>query len=171
MGSALDRAALLSDGTASATKGVLNIAGINSTTFGAAAAFPALLAMQTPILQTNPKLNSLAWIASNPTREKLMQKTKAAAGVGFCWKKGARGDEIASWPVYANSNLDASGQIVVGDWSSFVFASWGPDAIAITVDNFTGASTNQVKIYASAMVDFAISRPAAFSISSDSAAQ
>ena len=101
MGAALDKAALLSDGTGSSTKGALNISGTNSITFGAASSFPALLAMQTPILATNPRLNSLAWIASNPTREKLMQKPKATAGVGFCWEKGSSGDEIAGWPVYA----------------------------------------------------------------------
>jgi HK97 family phage major capsid protein len=171
MGAALDKAALLSDGTGSSTKGALNISGTNSTTFGAASSFPALLAMQTPILQTNPSLNSLAWVASNPTREKLMQKPKVTAGVGFCWEKGSSGDEIASWPVYASTNLDASGQIVAGDWSSFYFCSWGPDALQLVVDNITGAATGQIKIYATAMVDFAIARPAAFSVSSDSAAQ
>jgi HK97 family phage major capsid protein len=171
IGAALDKAALLSDGAGSATKGVLNVTGTNSTTFGAPSAFPSLLAMQTPILQTNPRLNSVAWIGSNPTREKLMQKPKATAGVGFCWEKGANGDEIASWPAFAHSALDSSGQIVGGDWSSLVFASWGQDAIEVTVDAVTGATTNQVKIYASVMCDFAVARPAAFSISSDSAAQ
>jgi hypothetical protein len=60
---------------------------------------------------------------------------------------------------------------VAGDFASLVCATWGPDAIAIVVDKVTGAGKNQVKIYASIMADIAVARPAAFTVSTDSAAQ
>jgi len=158
LGAVLDAAALTSDGTASATKGIIATSGVNSATFGAPAAYPALLSMQTPVLKTNPRQNSLAWVASNNTREKLMAKAKSAtATAGMCWDDN---DRIANWPAFPNSNLDATDKIVCGDFSSLVCATWGPDAIAIVVDAVTGAGKNQVKIYGSILADIAVARPA-----------
>jgi HK97 family phage major capsid protein len=131
----LDAAALTSNGTASATTGIIVTAGVNTVTFGGAATYPQLLAMQTPILKTNPRLNSVGWVASNNTREKLMAKAKSAtATAGMCWDAD---DRIANWPAFPTSNLDATDVIVAGDFSSLVCATWGPDAIALVVDAVT----------------------------------
>jgi HK97 family phage major capsid protein len=165
----LDAAALTSNGTVSATTGIIATAGVNQVTFAAPATFPQLLSMQTPVLKTNPRLNSVGWVASNNTREKLMAKAKSAtATAGMCWDAD---DRIANWPAFPTSNLDATDVIVAGDFSSLVVATFGPDAIAIVVDLVTGAGKNQVKIYASIMADIAVARPAAFTVSTDSAAQ
>ena len=58
-----------------------------------------------------------------------------------------------------------------GDWSSLVVGTWGPEVIGITIDNITKASTNQIAVFGQILCDIAVARPAAFGISSDSAAQ
>jgi HK97 family phage major capsid protein len=166
LGGALDQAALLGNGPGNAPVGILSAPGTNALTFGAAASWPNILKFETAIGKANAPKDKLAWLGSNNTREKLKQAVKSTGNSNFIWQNG----QIADYRAEATSWLDTTDQLIFGSWDNLVIGLW-LDGIQLTVDEFTGATTNQVKITATVYADIGLLRPALFSVSTDSAAQ
>jgi HK97 family phage major capsid protein len=166
LGGALDQAALLGTGTGNAPLGILNAPGTNAITFGASASWPAMLTFETAIGKANAPKDKLAWLGSNNTRQKLKQAPRSTGNSNFIWQGG----QIADYRAEATSWLDASDPIIFGSWDNLVIGIW-MDGIAVLVDPYTAATTNEIRLTATLYADIGLLRPALFAVSVDSAAQ
>lgn len=150
--------------------GVLNTPGVQSIAFGATPTYKQIVQMETNILSANV-VGPLAYVSTPATRGSL--KTVAVALTGATTIGGAQNaiwvnSEMNGYPAIA-SNQIPNNQVVLGQWSDMISASW--NGFDVVVDYVTKAGNAEIVITINIWCDFALRHPQAFCASSDSGAQ
>lgn len=170
---ALDLAAMDGTGSNSQPTGVANTSGIGSITFGGAATFVDYVNIWDEIAKDNAVLENLAYVTSSTSIAKGLQIAKVASSDSQMIINEAPGGgfSVLGIPVVMfNQALTVANQLLIGNWSELIIASWGP-ARKITVDPYSKAATGQVAVTTNAFHDIGVRHAESFAKSSDSAAQ
>lgn len=161
-----DRAALFGTGGAGEPVGLLNTTGIGSVTFGAAATWAKVLDFETQVAAANADQSGpLGWAASPATRAKWKAALKTASVAGYLWEDG----QVNGYRAEVFNGLTSSGKVIFGNWSDMILADWG--GLDVTVDPYTLATSHQVQVVITMLVDNGIRHVASFVASTDSGAQ
>ena len=122
-------------------------------TGGTAASYSALTASVATLEKAN--VNKYSWICSPSAKATLKSTPKTANSPVMVWDN----NEVDGTPAQFSSLVPDKGY-VVGDFSQLVVAQWG--AIDITIDPYTMAGTNQIKLVVNAYFDVKPLRASAF---------
>jgi predicted phage gp36 major capsid-like protein len=119
--------------------------------------------------QANARRENLAWIVGNNTRSKWRQATRGstAGNVSYLFNDD---HTVAGYRAEATAKLDATNQVVYGDWSECYLGSWGAEAIHLVVDNFSQVKVGKIILTATCFADVVLRRPSLFVTFTDSAA-
>jgi HK97 family phage major capsid protein len=168
LGTEIDRIALFGTGSGQPT-GIFNTPTAQTVTFAAAATWAKVVLFETLAGQANARRENCSWIVGANSRSKWKQAVKTGTGaVGFIMDSD---HTVNGYRAEATSKLDATNQVVYGDFSECYLGSWGSDAIQLVVDNITGAKVGKIVITANAFCDVAFRRANLLVTSTDSAAQ
>jgi len=161
---AIDLAALAGDGTSNAPVGILSTSGIGSVTFGGAATFAKIVDFETQVANANALRLNPAYVTTPNTRAKL----KAAAKIGstfpsFIWDNNM----VNGYPAMATLQVP-SNKVIFGNFNDLIIADWiGMD---VTVDPYTLADKNQIKITINMLADIGVRNAGSFAASTDTGA-
>ncbi|MEI8040842.1 MAG: phage major capsid protein [Verrucomicrobiota bacterium] len=168
---AIDKAALSGGGGAEPT-GIIG-SGVTTLTVGAIPTFANIVSMESAVAAANADSGALGYLVNAATRNvlKTALKSTVSAGCGFIWENGSGGDGVLNGYKALVSNQLASNltsgtltsvcsSILFGDWSQLIMAQWA--GLDVLVDQFTGAASREIKLYASAYVDVGVRHAAAF---------
>lgn len=169
-----DHLILEGTGAASEPTGILNVTGIGSVTFGAAATYAKMVSFETKLALANADEGSMAYITTPSTREKL--KTAAKIGTTFPifiwedgeWADGSNDGMVNSYRA-ACTNQISSDAVAFGHWADAIHALWG--GFDVVVNPYTFDVNAQVQITVNTFGDVAARHAASFAWSSDSGAQ
>jgi len=159
IGSAVDAGMLNGSGVASEPTGILQTSGIGSVS-GATFSITIAASMLAAVETANVPLSGggCGWVMP-PAVAEILRKREAASGSGFLIDGNGK---ILSFPVYVSSSMPAA-TILFGNFAGGVqIAQWGPAAIDIAVDPFTGAKDQLISIIANAWLDVFVRWPGAF---------
>ncbi len=169
---ALDLAAMDGSGSSNQPTGVANTSGIGSITFGGAPTFADYVNIWDEIAKDNAVLENLAYVSSSTSIAKGIQTAKVASSDSVMIINEAPGGGFSCLGipvVMFNQALTVGNQLLIGNWSELVIASWG--ARKVTVDPYSKADTGQVAVTTNAFHDIGVRHAESFAKSSDSAAQ
>ncbi|WP_298829367.1 phage major capsid protein [uncultured Piscinibacter sp.] len=158
VGQLLDAAVFSGSGTAGQPTGLHMTPGIN-TTSGTSLAHAGVLAMRRQVLAAGGRQNRLRWIGTPAVQELLGARERATGGGRFLWDD----DGILGAPASATSNAP-TGALTVGDWSQAVLGVWGPPALRVEIDPYTGFKSGAVAARVILACDLAFPQPSAFSV-------
>ena len=166
-----DRACLMGSGANGEPLGIMNSAGINAgVTFGGAATWADILQFESDLEDDNALRGNLSFVVSPGTKNK--------------WKSIARFANTDSVTLWSNDNTvngyrteattqlvqaPASHKVIFGNFSDFILAEW--DGLDITVDPFSLAANQQIRIILHMHCDTAVRRGESFSVSTDAGNQ
>jgi hypothetical protein len=180
---AVDNAALNGTGTSSQPLGILNYPANASgsyaydhrsadVTFGGAATWPNVLAFEKNLeLGLIENDGSFGYAVDPATRDKSQQAPKLAGYPSFLWEN-IPGDDTFG---YVNGRRAISttqlsgGKVIFGKWSELILASWL--GVEILVDQYSLATTAEIRIRVSLFADIGFRYALAFCASSDSGSQ
>lgn len=169
---ALDLAAMDGSGSSNQPTGVANTSGIGSITFGGEAVFADYVNIWDEIAKDNAVLENLAYVTSSTSIAKGLQIAKVASSDSQMIINEAPGGgfSVLGIPVVMfNQALTVANQLLIGNWSELIIASWG--ARKVTVDPYSNAANGQVAVTTNAFHDIGVRHAESFAKSSDSAAQ
>lgn len=161
----------INGGGSSEPSGILATTGIGDVpggTNGAAPTWAHISALESKIELANAMRNGVAYL-TNPKVKNKLRNTALDAGSGlFVWRQGEK--DLNGYPC-GISNLvpstlvkDESGAvcsaIIFGDFSQLEIYNWG--GLDITVDPYTLAGKNQIKLTVNSLWDVFVRQPAAF---------
>ena len=154
----------LQHGTSNAPVGILSTSGIGSVTFGGAATFAKIVDFETQVSNANALRLNPAYVTTPNTRAKL----KAAAKIGstfpsFIWDNNM----VNGYPAMATLQVP-SNKVIFGNFNDLIIADWiGMD---VTVDPYTLADKNQIKITINMLADIGVRNAGSFAASTDTGA-
>lgn len=166
----LDRVAINGAG-ASEPIGILNIASgdrATGVTFGAAPTWAKVVSFETNVETANAlglPGSRYAYLTTPGVKGAWKTTAKASNQAIFIWENG----DIVNGYAARSTNQVPSNKVVFGDFSQVVFFEW--TGIDLTVDPYTLADQNQVKVTMQKHVDCIIRQGKAFSVSSDAGNQ
>lgn len=161
MGVAWDLASVAGTGAGGQPTGIENTAGVNATAFaGANPTYAELIDMEAAIYNDNAVLdsNSVYWITT-PTIN-AATKTLATQGAG---SPVANIDGIIDGKRVLISSQVTAGNVILGDFSEFIVATWG--GLEINSDSFSLSTSGSLRLVALSSVDFAVKHPVSFCVS------
>tara|TARA_Y100001972_G_C7560835_1_gene281680 strand:- start:10 stop:831 length:822 start_codon:yes stop_codon:yes gene_type:complete len=161
MGVAWDLASVAGTGAGGQPTGIENTAGVNATAFaGATPTYAELIDMEAAIYNDNAVLdsNSVYWITT-PTIN-AATKTLATQGAG---SPVANIDGIIDGKRVLISSQVTAGNVILGDFSEFIVATWG--GLEINSDAFSLSTSGSLRLVALSSVDFAVKHPVSFCVS------
>jgi len=161
----------INGGGSSEPSGILATTGIGDVPGGVAGAAPTwahISALESKIELANAMRNGVAYL-TNPKVKNKLRNTALDAGSGlFVWRQGEK--DLNGYPcgisnlVPSTLEKGASGAvcsaIIFGDFSQLEVYSWG--GLDITVDPYTLAGKNQIKLTVNSLWDVFVRQPAAF---------
>lgn len=167
----VESAAINGTGLNNQPEGILNNDYINTVVGGASGATPTwdhLVALEKEIAIDNALMGRLAYLTNHKVKAAL-KTTKIDSGSGlFVWPQNA--NELNGYPVGVsnlvpstlskgsnNGNLSA---ILFGDFSELKIGQWG--GVDVTIDPYTLAGKNQLKITTNSLWDVALVFPEKF---------
>ena len=163
VGVATDNAALNGSGSSGEPEGIVNVSGVNSTTFSSAGAptYAEIIAMQSAIFADNKALdsNSVKYI----TTPALLGALKATNTTGAGSPAAAIDGRIDGRDVLISSQVPAD-NVILGDFSEFIMATWS--GIEVKVDDITLSKSGGLRLIILASMDFAVKHPVSFCVSS-----
>ncbi|MHB8783772.1 MAG: phage major capsid protein [Desulfobacteria bacterium] len=158
IGAAVDSAMLNGAGASNEPLGILGTSGVGSIS-GASFSITTAAALVGTVETANVPLSGpgVGWVMP-PAVAELLRKREAASGSGFIINE----NRLLGWPVHVSISLPAA-TILFGNFGDGVqIAQWGPAALDIAVDPYTGAKNQLVSIVANAWLDVFVRWPAAF---------
>lgn len=173
----IDRQILCGTGQNNEALGVLSTEGVGSVTFGGAPTRDKLIDFEDSVCAANADdLGEMAYIVPSTVRTKWKKTLKIAAGTipSYLWDDGewddGSNDGCVNGYRACSTNQLTDGKVIFGALSQAYLGFWGAGA-DVTIDHWTLADRNQVKVTTNWLFDCAIRNPAAFAISTDSGAQ
>lgn len=165
-----DYLGLNGSGAGSQPTGIVNIAGVGSVNFGAAATYAKLVSFETALNAANSRDGKRSYITSPTAKGTLKSAAKALVGGGTNVTNVAlwENDEINGYSAY-DTNQVLNNQMLFGNWSDLILGLFG--GFDVVVDPFTLAKNAEVVITVNTFGDYVCRHPQSFCISSDSAAQ
>jgi HK97 family phage major capsid protein len=166
----LDRAAIDGAGGA-APLGILNLASgdlATGVTFGAAPTWAKIVEFETNVETANAlglPGSRYAYLTSPGSKGKWKTTAKIAGQASWLWENG----DLVNGYAARSTNQVPSNRVIFGDFSQVLFFEW--TGIDLTVDPYTLADQNQVKVTMQKHVDCVIRQAKAFSVSSDAGNQ
>jgi len=171
-----DRAALFGLGSAGQPLGIVNVSGIGSVTFSAAATWAKIVSFETAVAQANALLGAPAYLTSPAVRGKWKTATKIAASQysSFLWDTGVNGSGLVNgYRAEATNQILSTGtyadRVIFGNWQDLILADWA--GIDVVVNPYTLAKQGQIEVTITLWTDNGVRHAASFAISSDSGAQ
>lgn len=161
MGVAWDLASVAGTGAGGQPTGIENTAGVNATAFaGATPTYAELIDMEAAIYADNAVLdsNSVYWITTPAIN--AATKTLATQGAG---SPVANIDGIIDGKRVLISSQVTAGNVILGDFSEFIVATWG--GLEINSDAFSLSTSGSLRLVALSSVDFAVKHPVSFCVS------
>lgn len=169
-GTELDRVAINGAGAAEPL-GVLNLASgdkATAVTFGAAPTWAKVVSFETNVETANAlglPGSRYAYLTTPGVKGAWKTTSKVANTAVFLWENG---DIVNGYPA-RSTNQVPSNKVVFGDFSQVIYGEWtGND---LTVDPYTLADQNQVRVIIQKHVDMVIRQGKAFSNSTDAGNQ
>lgn len=166
----LDRVAINGAGGAEPL-GVLNLASgdrATGVTFGAAPTWAKVVDFETQVATANalglPGAR-YAYLTTPGVKGAWKTTAKISGQASWLWEAG---DQVNGYDARATNQVP-SNKVLFGDFSQILYFEW--TGIDLTVDPYTLATTNQVKVTMQKHVDMLIRQGKAFSVSSDAGNQ
>jgi len=166
----LDRVAINGAGAAEPL-GIFNLAAgdrASSVTFGAAPTWAKVVEFETSVETANAlglPGSRYGYLTTPGSKGKWKTTAKAANQAIFLWENG----DLVNGYAARSTNQVPSNKVIFGDFSQVLFFEW--TGIDLTVDPYTLADQNQVKVTMQKHVDCVIRQGKAFSVSADAGNQ
>jgi len=163
-GVALDNAALNGSGASGQPTGLVNVSGVNTTTFSSSGAptFQEYVEQEAAIWADNKSLdgNATAYLLTPA----LAGAAKALQTTGAGSPAAMRDGFLNGFPVLISSQVPANNSII-GDFSEFVVASWG-GGLEVEASKEALFLSGGLRLRILTSVDFAVKHPVSFCVSS-----
>lgn len=156
VGQALDRAVFNGSGASGEPLGVLNTAGIGSTT-GAGLDWADIVALRKSVVGNVGGDRNIAWVGGKGTQEVLTKRERAAGSGKFIWDDLA----IGGAPAFVSSVMIDDG-LMVADWSQLIVGLWG-DSVQIEMNPYANFQSGIVGFRVILSCDIHVVAPAYFS--------
>jgi HK97 family phage major capsid protein len=169
IGALIDKLALTGSASGYATvTGLLNQAGLSTTTYGASLTWAMILQQIFNVETLNFPAGERGWATSPAVLKKIANSQKIAASnfPSFIYDSDSR--TIAGFPVEATTALTGN-QLIYGKWSEQAIVLFG-QGVDLELDPYSLASTFWTVLNLNLNANFAALRPG-FCVSTDSAAQ
>lgn len=153
----LDQALIAGTGASGQPLGLVNTAGV-STTSGTALAYAGLRTMRKQIITAGGHEDRLAWIGGVDAQDLLGGRERATGGGRFLWDDNG----IMGRPAFATAYCPAT-TLLCGDWSHAVVAIWGP-GFTVELDPYTSFKSGAISGRIIVECDVAFAPLAAFSV-------
>ena len=164
----MDRVAINGAGAAEPL-GILNLATADrstSVTFGAAPTWAKVVSFETNAETSNALANArYAYLTTPGVKGSWKTTSKISGQAAWLWENG---DQVNGYAA-RSTNQVPSNKVIFGDFSQVVYFEW--TGIDLTVDPYTLADQNQVKVTMQKHVDCLIRQGKAFSVSTDAGNQ
>ena len=151
----LDRAGLYGSGSSNQPLGLTGTSGIGTQTITTYGTFAEYIGMETDVATANADVASMKYLVNAAARGALKSTEKASSTAQFVWE----GNEINGYQAIVSNQL-ANNDVVFGDFSQFVVATWS--GLDLTVDPYAGATSGNIRIIALQDVDYGVKQPGAF---------
>lgn len=154
-------------GASNQIAGLYTISGLNAVAMGGALTHAKVIDMETAIEADNANVSTMTYVTTPEIKgagKKTVQFT--SAGSSTIWTGGMRGEMNGYGAVASNQLSKVMGTgtnehgIVFGAWSQAIVADWG--AVRLTIDPYTKAGQDVVRIIGVALMDFNLRHPEAF---------
>jgi HK97 family phage major capsid protein len=162
---AIDAAGIQGAGSAEPT-GVVNTAGVNSVTFGAAPTWAKIVEFEEKCETGNALFGNLSYLTTPAVAAKLKTVLKAS-GTSATFLMGD--DGMVNGYRTLRTNQVSNNKVIFGNWDQLILALWA--GIDIVVDPYTLASAGKVRIVINQHADFGVRQAKAFTVSSDAGNQ
>ncbi len=164
-----DRLTLNGQGAASEPLGILNTPGIGSITFGAAATYAKLVAMETAVNVQNVPEDTRGYATSSAAKGVLKSAAKLLVGATTVAAEPIwNGDRVNDSPAFGSQQVP-NNLMLYGRWSDCIKCLWG--GFDIVVNPFTLDTNAEVRITMNTWGDVVLRHAQSFCVSADSAAQ
>jgi HK97 family phage major capsid protein/HK97 family phage prohead protease len=163
-GVALDNAALNGSGSSGEPTGLVNVSGVNTTTFSSSGAptYAEYVAQEAAIWADNKSLdgNATAYLLTPA----LAGAAKALNTTGAGSPAAMRDGFLNGFPVLISSQVPANNSII-GDFSEFIVATWG-GGIEVEASREALFLSGGLRLRILTSMDFAVKHPVSFCVSS-----
>jgi HK97 family phage major capsid protein len=169
IGALIDKLALTGSASGYATvTGLLNQAGLSTTTYGASLTWAMILQQIFNVETLNFPAGERGWATSPAVLKKIANSQKIASSNFPCFLYDQDSRTIAGFPVEATTALTGN-QLIYGRWSEMAIVLFG-QGVDIEFDQYSMASSFWTVLNLNLHANFAALRPG-FCVSTDSASQ
>ena len=171
----IDSAGIQGSGAADQPQGVVNFASANSLTFGGAATYTDYVNAWRQVLDAKPAFGAqVAFLTTPAALEKGLTIPKVASTDSLMIIREQSVSPLSPFSVMGAPVVYRTGitgdKLICGIWSELVMGMFG-NGFDVVVDPYTSKTSAQVEVTTNVFLDFAGLHEAAFTVSSDSAAQ
>ncbi len=170
----IDLAGLNGQGANSEPLGIMNVPGIGSVNFGAAATYAKIVSMETQIRTANI-YDPITYISTSATRGVLRTAPATLTGSTIVsgtsnalWTGSGDNEEMNGRTAFDSQQIPGD-RVVAGAFEQFLHLMWG--GLDIVVDNVTLADRAEIKLTFNTWNDFIVRHAQAFCVSSDAGNQ
>lgn len=165
-----DRAAINGLGANGEPLGLLNVSGLGSVTFGAAATWAKVIDFETQVANANAEIGPMAYLTTPAVRGKWKGAVKVTNQASFLWDNGAQpGSGLVNGYRAEATKQVPSDKVLFGVWSDLIFAEWA--GVDVVVDPYSLKKSGQIEITITLWCDLGIRHAGSFAVSTDSGAQ
>lgn len=161
---AKDLAAINGLGANGEPLGILNVTGINTVTFGAAATWAKVVDFETQIATDNADVESMAYLTTPAVRGKWKTAVKVTNQAVFLWE----GNTVNGYRAEVTNQVP-SDKVIFGNWADLIMADWA--GIDVVVDPYSLKKSGQIEITITLWSDCGVRHAVSFCASTDSGAQ
>jgi len=156
----LDKAILKGSGASGQPRGILNTTGVNSVT-SASMTYAKAIEFVQKVKEANALTDNCAFVLAPAGWAALKGRAKVSNYPDFLIDEN---ETMVGYPVYDTAQLGNS-EIIFGDFSQVLLGLWG--GVELTIDPYSQATSNLIRVIVSQMADVAVRIPAAFSVGTD----
>lgn len=167
-----DRAAIQGSGAGAEPQGIYNTSGLSTGVTFASQSAPTwneIVSFETNVSTSNADVGKLAYLTNAAGRGRLKTTPKVSAQATFIWERGGGGPgfgEINGYTSLASQQVPASQNMIFGNWSDLVVASWA--GVIVTVNPYSLDLQGQVRVVVQMLADNGLRHAASFSVSGNS---
>ncbi|MGA0207441.1 MAG: phage major capsid protein, partial [Ilumatobacteraceae bacterium] len=171
----IDTAGLEGSGASDQPQGITNFSAKNTITFGGAATYADYLSAWRKVLDSKPPFGAtIAFLITPAALEKALGIPDLHSAADMAIVKQSSVSPLSPFscigsPVVYRTGI-TSDKLIVGVWSQLVMGMFG-NGFDVVVDPYTSKTSAQVEVTTNVFLDFAGLHEAAFTVSTDSAAQ
>lgn len=171
----IDTAGLEGSGASDQPQGIVNFSGKNTITFGGAATYVDYLEAWRKVLDSKPPFGAnIAFLITPAALEKALAIPGLHSAADMAIVKENRVSDLSPFscigsPVVYRTGITGN-KLICGVWSQLVMGMFG-NGFDVVVDPYSAKTSAQVEVTTNVFLDFAGLHEAAFTVSTDSAAQ